>query len=53
MLREDKTLTAEALCARMAKDIGTIKRALKALKEKGLIERKGSDKAGYWEVKNI
>ena len=52
MLREDNTLTREFLCARLQKDIGTIKRAIKALREKGVLERKGSDKTGYWEVKN-
>lgn len=28
----------------------TVKRVLESLKEKGLIERVGSDKTGYWKV---
>lgn len=31
---------------------GTIDRAIKALKENGLIERIGSNKAGYWKTNN-
>jgi predicted HTH transcriptional regulator len=52
MLKEDNTLTRETMCERLGKDIGTIKRAIKALREKGMIERKGANKDGYWEVKN-
>ncbi|GHV03304.1 hypothetical protein FACS1894211_15950 [Clostridia bacterium] len=52
MLKEDNTLTREIMCERLGKDIGTIKRAIKALREKDLLERKGSDKTGYWEIKS-
>jgi len=29
----------------------TIKRDIKKLKQKGLLERVGSDKGGYWKIK--
>ncbi|MCL2798477.1 MAG: hypothetical protein FWD58_10610 [Firmicutes bacterium] len=51
MLKSDGFLTREALCARLEKDMRTIMRAIKVLKDNGLIERKGANKDGCWKVK--
>ena len=44
-------LTAEDMANDIGKDVTTIKRAIKGLKDKGLLARIGSDKTGYWKVK--
>jgi fido (protein-threonine AMPylation protein) len=44
-------LTAEDIATDIGKDVTTIKRAIKVLKDKGLLARVGSDKTGYWKVK--
>jgi len=43
-------LTAEEIANDIGKEIGTIKRAIKVLRDKGLLTRIGSDKAGVWKV---
>jgi len=50
LLSGNGKLTAEEIASDIGKDVVTIKRAIKKLKENGLLERTGSDKAGYWKV---
>src|SRR5699024_9363480 len=47
---ETPSITKQALCDRTSLGKSTIDRAIKALKEKGLIQRVGSNKTGYWKV---
>jgi len=42
--------TAEELVSVVGKSIRTVKRIIKSLQQKGIIERVGSDKKGFWEV---
>lgn len=51
MLRGNGKLTAGDIGNDIGKDVTTIKRAIKGLKEKGFLMRVGSDKTGYWKVK--
>jgi fido (protein-threonine AMPylation protein) len=51
LLSDNGRLTAEDIASDIGKDISTIKRAIKGLKEKDLLERIGSDKTGFWIVK--
>jgi fido (protein-threonine AMPylation protein) len=51
LLSGNGKLTAEEIANDIGKDITTIKRAIRALKEKDLLQRIGSDKTGYWKVK--
>jgi DNA-binding transcriptional ArsR family regulator len=44
-------MTAASIAKQIGKDQRTVFRKLNALKEKGLIERKGSDRDGRWEVR--
>lgn len=44
------SITIDELTETLGKDRRTITRNIKSLKEKGLIERVGSDKTGYWKV---
>ncbi len=43
--------TREELAEATSKTVRTIQRTLDSLRKKGLVERIGSDKSGYWEVK--
>lgn len=51
LLNSNPKLTALDISQELKRDITTIKRAIRNLKEKGLLERVGSDKAGYWKIK--
>lgn len=42
--------TREQMADATSKSIKTIQRTLKSLTQKGLIERVGSDKTGYWKL---
>lgn len=50
LLRIHSDYTREQLAESTAKTVRTIQRVLNSLKEKNLIERKGSDKDGIWVV---
>ncbi len=49
-LHEEDYLTNAQLASRIGKSEKTVYRALKSLKENGLILREGSDKNGYWHI---
>ena len=50
LLSANANITVSELMQKTGKAERTVKRALASLKEKGLIERVGSDKTGYWKV---
>ena len=50
LISNNAKITVAELRQRTGKAERTVKRALASLKEKGLIERVGSDKTGYWKV---
>jgi len=50
LVLNDPTLTAEKISIIIGKTKRTAERYLKALQEKGYIERSGSDKTGYWKI---
>lgn len=50
LLSANTNITVAELMQKTGKAERTVKRALDSLKEKGLIERVGSDKTGYWKV---
>lgn len=50
-LRKDNHLTTAELVGNCNKSLRTINRIIASLKSKGLIERIGSNKSGYWKVK--
>ena len=49
-IRENGTINAEKIAENVGKDKRTVERAIKSLKEQGIIERNGSDKTGSWKV---
>jgi len=50
-LRNDKNITVAELSESSNKSVRTVNRIISLLKSKGLIERIGSNKNGYWKVK--
>ena len=49
-IRENGIINAEKIAENVGKDKRTVERAIKSLREQGIIERNGSDKAGSWQV---
>lgn len=50
LFKNDSRQTIEQISVALGKSKSTIEKAIRGLKEKGLIERVGSDKTGYWKV---
>lgn len=50
-VRKNKNATIKELAAALSKGDRTIARNIKLLKDEGILVRIGSDKTGYWEVK--
>ena len=53
LLQEKPELTQQSLAKLIGVSASAIKQHLADLKKSGLIERKGSDRAGYWKVSNF
>ena len=52
LLEKNPYYTRQELADAISKSLRTIQRTLDSLRKKELIERIGSDRSGYWEVKN-
>lgn len=52
LLEKNPYYTRQELADATSKSLRTIQRTLDSLRKKDLVERIGSDKSGYWEVKN-
>jgi fido (protein-threonine AMPylation protein)/ribosomal protein S25 len=50
-IKKESRITAVEIASKLELSLATVKRHIKRLKENGEIERVGSDKTGYWEVK--
>ena len=50
--RNGRKYTKQDMANSIGKSISTINRVIKSLKDKELIERVGSNKTGYWRIKN-
>ena len=51
LLEKNPYYTRQELADATSKSLRTIQRTLDSLRKKDLVERIGSDKSGYWEVK--
>jgi len=49
-IKQNNKITANEISERLNMSLSTAKRKIKELKEKGIIERIGSDKTGYWKI---
>lgn len=50
LLRKDNRITTKTIVEMSGKSTRTVNRVISSLKDKGLIERIGSNKTGYWKV---
>lgn len=50
-IKQENNITAHKIATQLNKSIITVKRAINTLKIKGLIVRVGSNKTGFWSVK--
>ena len=50
LVTQDNSITIEKMAEKLVKEISTIKKAIKKLRDIKIIERVGSDKTGYWKV---
>lgn len=50
LIENNNCITYDEMAAALQKDRSTIYRTIKKLTSKGLLTRKGSDKAGHWEI---
>ncbi|MCD7746443.1 MAG: winged helix-turn-helix domain-containing protein [Lachnospiraceae bacterium] len=52
LIRENASITIPQMAEKLSINRRTVQRAINSLKEKGIIERKGGKRYGYWDVKN-
>jgi len=50
LVKRNNKITAKEISEQLKFSLSTAKRKIKKLKEKGIIERIGSDKTGYWRI---
>ena len=50
LVKQNNKITAVEISERLNISLSTAKRKIKELKEKGIVERIGSDKTGYWKI---
>ena len=50
LLKENASITTTEMAERLSVNRRTIQRGLDVLKGKGIIERKGGKRYGYWEI---
>lgn len=50
LITKDRNITAAQISERLNISLSTVWRKIRKLKEKGVIERLGSDKTGHWKV---
>ena len=53
LIKQNNKITAAEISERLHISLSTAKRKIKELKEKGIVERIGSDKTGYWRIKIV
>lgn len=52
LIKANPKITLDELALKLGKSRRTVTRIIKRLQEENIISRKGSNKTGYWEVKN-
>lgn len=52
LIEKNKHITTKELSVKLGVSLSTVKRKINSLKKNGVLERIGSDKAGYWRILN-
>ena len=50
LIKQNNKITANEISVKLGKSLATIKRKIKDLKDRKVIERIGSDKTGSWKI---
>ncbi len=50
LIKSNDTLTISEMASKLTKEISTIEKAIKLLKDNGLIKRIGNNRIGHWEI---
>jgi predicted HTH transcriptional regulator len=50
LIEQNNNITAKEIGERLKMSLSTVRRKINQLREKGKIERIGSDKAGHWKI---
>lgn len=50
IMRDNSDISLSEIAKRLGKDVSTIKRATKVLKDRGIVRRIGTTRVGHWEV---
>lgn len=50
LIEQNRNITATEISKQLNMSLSTVKRRIRGFKEKGVLERIGSDKTGYWKV---
>jgi fido (protein-threonine AMPylation protein) len=53
LISRNKNIKATQISESLKMSLSTVKRKIKKLKDQGVIKRIGSDKVGYWEIKQL
>ncbi len=51
LIKKDKTVSRNIIAEKLGIGTATVSRDIDSLKEKGILERIGGDKGGYWKIK--
>lgn len=52
-MKENQNITQKEIASKLKTTVRTIERNVNILKEKEILQRIGTDKVGYWKIKNI
>ena len=52
LIEKNKQITTKEISEKIGVSLSTVKRKINSLKQSGVLERIGSDKAGYWKINN-
>ena len=50
MIEENQSITQKEIASKLKTTVRTIERNVNILKEKEILQRIGTDKAGYWKI---
>lgn len=50
LIKKNKYITATEISDKLNKELSTIKKSIKVLKDVGIITRVGTNRTGYWKI---
>ena len=53
LIKENKYITTNEISDKLNKELSTIKKSIKVLKDVGILARIGTNRTGYWEILDL